>query len=160
MADAIDSLAAALGRMPSGIFILTTGVAGRTSGMLASWVQQAGFEPPMLTVAVRRDRYIAEWIAESGRFTLNQVGAGQKPLLKHFGRGFGPDESAFEGIDLLEDRPDGPILADAITYLVAEVAGSMESGDHRIFLARIIEGARLDHEAEAMVHIRKSGLHY
>ena len=71
---------------------------GRSTGMLASWVQQAGFDPPMLTVAVRRDRYVADWIAASGRFTLNQVAAGDKPLLKHFGRGFGPDEAAFDGV--------------------------------------------------------------
>ncbi|MDB5350498.1 MAG: flavin reductase family protein [Planctomycetota bacterium] len=160
MADSIDSLAAALGRMPSGIFVLTTGLNGRSSGMLASWVQQAGFEPPMITVAVRRDRYIAEWIAESGSFTLNQVGAGNKPLLKHFGRGFGPDEPAFTGVAIREDRPDGPILADAIAYLHAVVKGSIDSGDHRIFLAEVTQGARLDPDADPMVHIRKSGLHY
>jgi flavin reductase (DIM6/NTAB) family NADH-FMN oxidoreductase RutF len=146
--------------VPSGLFILTARSGDRASGMLASWVQQAGFEPPMLTVAVRRDRYLAGWIADSGRFTLNQVGTGHKPLLKHFGRGFGPDEPAFEGVSLREDRPHGPILSDAIAYLVCEVSDSIDGGDHRVFLARVVEGARLDHEAEPMVHIRKSGLHY
>jgi flavin reductase (DIM6/NTAB) family NADH-FMN oxidoreductase RutF len=160
MADSIESLAAAMGRMPSGIFILTVGWGGRATGMLASWVQQAGFEPPMLTVAVRRDRYVADWIKESGRFTLNQLGAGQKSLLKHFGRGFGPDERAFDNVSLREEHSSGPILAEAIAYLVAEVVGSMESGDHQIFLARVVEGARLDPDTEPMVHIRKSGLHY
>ncbi len=155
-----DPIAQALGRIPSGIFILTsTGPSGRSTGMLASWVQQAGFDPPMITVAVRKDRYVAEWIALSGHFTLNQVGAGHKPLLKHFGRGFGPDEPAFEGVSTRSARPGTIILDEAISYLTAEVAGAVDGGDHRVFLARVIEGGRQG-EAEPMIHLRKSGLHY
>lgn len=160
MADAREAIGAALGRLPSGIFILTTGFGGRSTGMLASWVQQAGFEPPMITVAVRGDRFVADWIERSGRFTLNQVAAGHKSLLKHFARGFNPDEPAFEGVELRDPRAGGPILAEALAYVVAEVAGSIVGGDHRIVLGRVMEGERLDHEAEPMVHIRKSGLHY
>ena len=140
-----ETLAQALGRIPSGVFILTVEHAGRATGMLASWVMQAGFDPPMISVAIRHDRYVADWIASSGRFALNQVGAGNKSLLKHFGRGFGPDEPAFEGIALR----DGLILKEASSYLAAEVAGSVDSGDHRVFLGRVIEGAKIDQDGEA-----------
>ena len=100
--------------------------------MLASWVQQAGFDPPMLTVAVRRDRYVADWVAGSGRFTLNQLAAGSKRLIRHFGRGFEPDAPAFEGVALRDDAaPSGPVLAGALAYLDAEVAGELDGGDHR-----------------------------
>jgi flavin reductase (DIM6/NTAB) family NADH-FMN oxidoreductase RutF len=160
MPDPHDDPAAALGRIPSGIFILTTGRDGRSTGMLASWVQQAGFDPPMLTVAVRRDRYVAEWIAASGKFTLNQVAAGDKSLLKHFGRGFEPGDEAFTGIPLRDNSPEGPVLAGAMAFVKAEVAGFIDGGDHRVFLARVVEGRRVDAEAEPMIHLRKSGLHY
>ena len=160
MPDNVDDTGSALGRIPSGIFILTTGCEGRSTGMLASWVQQAGFAPPMVTVAVRLDRYVADWIAASGKFTLNQVAAGNKALLKHFSRGFGPDDDAFAGIALHDDSPEGPILAGAMAYLRAEVTGSVDGGDHRIFLAAIVKGERLHPEAEPMIHLRKSGLHY
>src|SRR5215472_10277176 len=96
-------LALALGRVPSGLFILTVRREGRATGMLASWVQQAGFEPPMLTVAVQRDRYVGDWIAVSGRFVLNQVRAGQKTLLRHFARSIPPEADAFEGLALRDD---------------------------------------------------------
>ena len=160
MSEPTQDSASALGRIPSGIFILTTGKGKQSTGMLASWVQQAGFDPPMVTVAVRQDRYIADWIAETGRFTLNQVAAGNKGLLKHFGKGFDPDEEAFKGIELIDNHNDSLILKQALAFLSCEVAGSIDSGDHRIFLARVIEGQRLDHEAEPMVHLRRSGSHY
>jgi flavin reductase (DIM6/NTAB) family NADH-FMN oxidoreductase RutF len=153
-------LALALGRIPSGLFILTTRNGPRATGMLASWVQQAGFAPPMLTVALRRDRFIADWIAASGRFALSQVIAHHKTLLRHFARGFAPDEPAFEGLTLRHEAVGGPILADALAYLDCQVADELVGPDHRIFLAQVVAGALLHPDAEPMLHVRHNGMHY
>lgn len=155
-------VAEALGRLPSGLFILTTRRGNRSTGLLASWVQQAGFDPPMVTVALGRDRYVADWVAESGRFVLNQLRAGDKHLLKHFARGFGPDEPAFTGLDLIDDARGGPVLVDALGYLDLEVAGDLDGGgDHRVLLARLVGGALLPGDRrDPMVHVRRNGLHY
>lgn len=160
MNTTLDSIGDALGRLPSGIFILTTEDQGRWTGMLASWVQQAGFEPPMVTVAIRKDRYVADWVERSGRFTLQQVAAGHKALLKHFGKGFEPGEDAFQGLPIREDAEHGPILSEALGAVAAEVAGHIDGGDHRIFLGRLVAAQRRDDHAEPMIHLRKSGLHY
>ncbi|HEV3165157.1 MAG TPA: flavin reductase family protein [Isosphaeraceae bacterium] len=153
-------LGLALGRVPSGLFILTVRQGERATGMLTSWVQQAGFEPPMLTVAVRLNRYVGDWIAASERFTLNQIAAGHKPLIRHFARGFPPDADAFECLTVREGAQGGPILAEALSYLDCELAGHLDGGDHRIFLARVVAGALLDPSAEPLVHVRHSGHHY
>ena len=156
-------LGQALGRIPSGLFILTARRGDSATGMLASWVQQAGFDPPMLTLALRRDRFLADWLAVGGRFALNQLPAGQKHLIRHFARGFPPDAPAFDGVALHpgDDHPqDGPILADALAYLRCEVAGHLDGPDHRIVLSRIHSGALLKPDAEPMLHVRKSGFHY
>jgi flavin reductase (DIM6/NTAB) family NADH-FMN oxidoreductase RutF len=153
-------LGQALGRVPSGLFILTVRHGQRATGILASWVQQAGFHPPMLTVAVRTDRYVGDWIASSCRFVLNQIAAGHKRLLRHFAHGFEPDAPAFEGLELRADGEAGPILAEAFSYLEARVVDQLDGGDHRVFLARVVAGALLDPTAEPMLHVRHSGMHY
>jgi flavin reductase (DIM6/NTAB) family NADH-FMN oxidoreductase RutF len=153
-------LAQALGRVPSGLFILTVRGEGRDTGALVSWVQQAGFHPPMLTVALRSDRLAAVWVKASGRFTLNQIPAGHKHLLRHFGRGFGPDEPAFNGMEITHEASGGPVLADALGFLDMEVSAHLDSGDHRLFLARVTDGALLQPDVEPMIHVRHSGLHY
>src|SRR5438105_3739145 len=141
----VSGLGQALGRIPSGLYILTVQHGDRSTGMLASWVQQAGFEPPMLTAAIRRDRHVADWVAASGKFALSQLAVGSKALIRHFGRGFEPDAPAFEGVALRHDAhaQGGPVLAAALAYLDAEVAGEFATGDHRIFVARVIDGALL-----------------
>lgn len=151
---------AALGRIPSGLFILTATWQQRDSGMLVSWVQQAGFLPLSVTVGLRRDRPITAWVEASGRFTLSQLASDQKNLLRHFARGFEPDEPAFSGVDTLRTPYEGLRLTGAMAYLDATVEGSVDSGDHRIFLGRILGGAVLRAEAEPRVHIRQNGSHY
>jgi flavin reductase (DIM6/NTAB) family NADH-FMN oxidoreductase RutF len=155
-----SGLAQALGRIPSGLYILTVRHGERSTGMLASWVQQAGFEPPMLTVAIKRDRYVAGWIDATGRFTLSQLAKGSKALIRHFGRGFAADAPAFEGIELRHDASGGPVLASALAYLDAEVTGQLAGGDHHIYLATVSGGALLNPDLEPMVHVRANGFHY
>jgi flavin reductase (DIM6/NTAB) family NADH-FMN oxidoreductase RutF len=156
-----DPLGLALGRLPSGLFILTVRLEGRTTGTLASWVQQAGFRPPMVTVALRIDGHIREWVERAGAFVLNQIPAGQKSLVRHFARGFGPDAPAFTGVALRSDvEASGPVLVDALAYLDARVTSAVDSSDHRVILAEVVAGSVLMPEGEPMLHIRHNGFHY
>ena len=70
-----------LGRLPSGLFILTIGTGPRATGMLTSWVMQAGLQPPMVSVAVKLGRYVCDWITAGQPFVLNLVGKQQKSLV-------------------------------------------------------------------------------
>jgi flavin reductase (DIM6/NTAB) family NADH-FMN oxidoreductase RutF len=148
-----------LGRVPSGIFILTVGSGERATGMLASWVMQAGFEPPMVTIAVKKGRYIEDRITRGDPFILNLVAEKQFDLLKHFGKGFEPDQPAFEGLSIRHCARAVPILTDCLGHLECEPVSHFDSGDHRIFLAKVVRGG-LQGEAAPMVHIRKSGKNY
>ena len=157
-------LAAVLGRIPSGIFILTsrdaTAAEPRETGMLASWVMQAGFEPPMVTVAMGKKRYLADWLLRGESFVLNLVGHEQGSLLKHFGKGFEPGEPAFEGLRIARSPAGLPVLTDCLGYLECNPTAHVESGDHYIVLAQVLAAEMLDEEARPMVHLRKNGLHY
>lgn len=160
-APGVSPLARALGHVPSGLYILTVQCQGRSTGMLASWVQQAGFAPPAVTVALASKRYVADWVAMAGRFTLNQLAVGSKTLMRHFARGLGPDAPAFEGVGLRDGLTrGGPVLDGAMAFLEAEVEGEVASADHRIFLGRIVAGGILDSAAEPFLHVRANGMHY
>src|SRR6266853_6640273 len=93
--DPHKNLASALGRIPSGLFILTLARDGVETGMLASWVQQCSFEPPQVSVAIRRDREIVALLGEGAAFTLNILEAAQTDMIVHFGRGFSLAQDAF-----------------------------------------------------------------
>ncbi|MGF1583331.1 MAG: flavin reductase family protein [Gemmataceae bacterium] len=159
MNDIPESLAAALGRIPSGLFILTIKKDEQQTGMLASWVQQCSFEPPQATVAVKKDRFVADWLTEGRRVTLNIVGAGNKKLVSHFGKGFGPEEDAFVGLDLAAVEASAPVPLEALGYLDGRIVGSFTPGDHILFVVEFQNGGLLMEDQPA-VHVRKNGLNY
>lgn len=152
-------LQAPLGRITSGIYILTARSGERSTGMLTSWVMQAGFEPPMVSIAVKKERYLNDWLTKGEPIVLNIVAEKQTDLLKHFGSGFEPDEPAFEGLEITHCPRGVPILSASLGHLECEPVSHVDSGDHRIFLARVTRGG-MHREAAPMVHIRKSGVNY
>jgi flavin reductase (DIM6/NTAB) family NADH-FMN oxidoreductase RutF len=157
--DPQRQLASALGRIPSGLFVLTVRRGEAETGMLASWVQQCSFEPPQISVAVKSGRELLAWLGEGEPFTLNVLDASQTDMIVHFGRGFALGDPAFTGLEV--ERPDGgaPVLSEALAYLECRVTGRCTAGDHELIIARAVRG-RLLGEGQPMVHIRKSGFHY
>ncbi len=152
-------LAAVLGRVPSGLFVLTSACNGQETGMLVSWVMQAGFEPPMVSVALKPDRFMANWLAAGTPFVLNLLAEDQKQLIGRFGRGFEPGEPALEGLQLIHTPAGLPALAQSVGYLECRSKTHTDSGDHRIFLAEVTAG-HLAADNPPYVHIRKNGLKY
>lgn len=162
-APSVDAIGPVLGRTPSGVFILTARHSdGRETGTLVSWVQQASFSPPMVTVAVNRKRFLVDWLTDSPRLVLNLVGESQKEFLKHFGAGFGPDEPAFAGLAVERSSTGLPVLSQALGYLEGTVTAKMDTGDHVIYAIEITAGGcgPTLSETKPMVHIRKNGFNY
>src|SRR5207248_2071384 len=86
-----QSIGKALGRIPSGVFVLTAQHAGAKAAMLASWVQQAAFDPPALSVALAKGRPIADFIRGSRKFALSIVPQDDSSLMRRYARALAPD---------------------------------------------------------------------
>lgn len=157
--DPSESLAAALGRVPSGLFVLTARSGDRETGMLASWIQQCSFSPPQITAALNNQRYALEWLEPGAVFVVNVIPEGGKALVAHFGKGFEPGEPAFNGLDVRRDGEAPPVLLAAHAYLVCRVAHRVPVGDHTLVVGAVTAGAVL-HDAKPTVHTRKNGLRY
>ena len=154
-----ESLAAALGRIPSGLFVLTVGSGGAETGMLASWAQQCSFDPPQVTVAVNKARDVLDSLPDGAAFVLNILPEGAKALVAHFGKGFARGEPAFNGLEVRRDGETPPVLLASHAYLVCRVTGRADAGDHVLLIARVTAGAVL-HDGKPTVHVRKNGLRY
>jgi flavin reductase (DIM6/NTAB) family NADH-FMN oxidoreductase RutF len=159
MDEARKQLGATVGRIPSGLFILTARQGARETAMLTSWVQQCAFEPPHISLALQRDRPIIAWLNQGAAFTLNLLDDSQTDMIAHFGRGFALDEPAFEGLELERRETGGPVLREALGFLECRITGRHPVGDHELFLAEVV-GGRVLSDGQPMVHIRKSGFHY
>lgn len=149
----------ALGRVPSGLFILTMHQGGSESGMLVSWVQQSSFHPPAISVAVHPDRQLASWLTEGAIFVLNILDDSQTDMIAHFGKGFDAGEDPFANLDVLRQGCAAPVLTEALAYLECQVTARYSPGDHDLIIGQVI-GGRVLEEGQPMIHIRKNGMHY
>jgi flavorubredoxin/flavin reductase (DIM6/NTAB) family NADH-FMN oxidoreductase RutF len=152
----------ALGRLSGGLYVVTARQEERASAMVASWVSQASFEPPGLTVAVAKDRAIEALMQVGDRFVLNVLREdNHQGLLRHFLKRFPPGADRFAGVATLDGvAAGGPVLGDALAYLGCRVLQRMEGPDHWIIYAEVEQGNVADTEASTAVHHRKVGNHY
>jgi len=154
-----DRIGPAIGRIPSGLFILTAADEEHRAGMLCSWVQQACFEPAMVSVAVAKGRPIMPLISESRRFGLCQLSEADKTTLRKFAGGHDMNDDPFLGIDLVENTHHVPIIRNTMSYMVCDLTCHMDvEGDHDLFIGTVTDGGYK--AGEPRVHVRTDGFKY
>jgi flavorubredoxin/flavin reductase (DIM6/NTAB) family NADH-FMN oxidoreductase RutF len=151
----------AVGRIVNSLCVVTAKQGDISSAMLASWVSQASFNPPGLTIAVAKERAVETLTHIGNQFVLNILQEGNHlGLMKHFLKPFSPAQDRFAGVAYTESENGIPILKDGLAYLECSVQNRLESGDHWLVYATIENGKVLNQEGVTAVHHRKSGSHY
>lgn len=149
-----------LGRVPTGLYIVTAENSGQRAGFLASWICQAGFSPPAVSVAVKQDRPIMRQMSRGAHFAVNLLGKDDKAIMGRFARGFEIGDDPFEGSAIERTDNNTPYLPDALGFLECRLLRLLEpSTEHNLIVGEVI-GGRMLKEGEPWVHIRKSGEHY
>ncbi|MDX2097320.1 MAG: diflavin flavoprotein [Leptolyngbyaceae cyanobacterium bins.59] len=151
----------AVGRIVGSLSVVTAKQGDLAGAMLASWVSQATFNPPGLTVAVAKERAIEALMYRGRHFVLNILQEGNHlGLMKHFLKPFQPAEDRFGDLNTQPASDGSPILMDALAYLECRVENRMECGDHWLVYAIVEGGKVLQAEGVTAVHHRKAGTQY
>src|SRR5207253_1110211 len=154
-----SQLARALGRIPSGLFIVTTVHDGRPAGFLGSLVMQTSFDPPLLSLAVGRERPVLADLRSSGRFALSVLDERSRRSMRPFVRRLPDGGSPFDEI-ATRTTPSGLLVVEeALAWFECTVRSEHASGDHVLLLGEVVAGELL-REGDPHVHLRKNGLAY
>ena len=157
-ADTPD-LAAALGRVPTGLYVVTTRASGRPLGFVASFLMQVGFAPPTLCVAIAKGRAHLQAIREAGTFGVSILDGPSEGLMGRFFRKHAPGESPFDGLDVSDASHGSPILEGALAWLECRHCGEHETPDHVVVFGEVIEGATR-RGGDPSIHLRRTGMVY
>lgn len=137
----------AFGQMTYGIYVLTTSFERTINGMIASWVSQISYDPPLISAAVHPNRYSHKLIKQSSCFALHVVAKDRTDLLKRFK---GPDPQAkFSDIEWSNGKTGSPIIKDCIAWFECEVVSRLDPGNHTLFIGKVID-AKMVSENSAM----------
>jgi len=131
-----EALLKNMAHMTYGIYVLTTRFEHTVNGMIASWVSQVSYNPPLFTVAIHPNRYSHELLEKSGYFALHILSRKQKDLLARFKGPVAGDK--FASIAWIDGVTGCPILADCIGCMECRIVQSLAPGNHTLFVGEVV----------------------
>lgn len=134
--------------------------AGTVDGYLASFIQQVSFNPLMVALAIKPGRPAYDLIKSGKVFAINVVGDHEKSYLKHFWKGYDPNNNPFHELPHEVGQNGGVILKQAKSAIECQLVEMTKPGDHEVLFAKVLSSYINAEEAKPMVHIRKSGADY
>ena len=146
-----------LGMMTYGVYVLTTKVKDKYSAATVTWVSQASFDPPMISVCLKRNSGAYSLVKEKKEFILHMLSEEQKDVASNF----------FTSTELEDDKLNGeafklidglPVLNVAPSYVHCSVLEILEIGDHPLFLCEV-ESVNLKNSVKPL-ELRRTGWKY
>ena len=140
-----------------GVYILSSVNEGEYCVSTITWVSQASFEPPMISVCIKRNSSSYEIVKKRGEFILHLLGDNQKELASTF---FKPTIFENEKLNGQEFSLANnlPLLKDIPAYIQCKVVEILENGDHPLFLAEVVD-AKINNDSDPL-ELRKTGWTY
>ena len=132
-----DQWIKAFAKLTYGIYVLTSAADEAINGMIASWVSQVSYEPPLIMVAVHPKRYSHRLIEQGGGFVLHVISRSRTDYLSRF-KGADP-QAKFSSLNWTTGQTGCPILSDCLAYLECELKTRYRPGNHSLFIGQVVE---------------------
>ncbi|MEO8199948.1 MAG: flavin reductase family protein [Gemmatimonadota bacterium] len=139
-----------LGRFATGVTIVTaTDSQGNPAGMTANTLTSVSLVPPLISVCIDRSADMHSTLEHARAFAINVLGTDQEALSRRFAE---EDSGRFEGVGFRRTEGGAIVLEGALAHIECERYAQYESGDHSIFLGRVVGGETS--EGEPLLYYR------
>jgi len=141
-------------KLSYGLYVITSGQAGKFNGQIANTVFQVTSEPPAVAVSINKANYTHEYIRSSRRFAVSILDeTTPMTMIGLFGFKCGRDIDKLEGVPFRTGKTGIPIVTDhTVAFIEAAVIDEMDCGTHTLFLGKVVECDILNTEAEPMTY--------
>ncbi|MBF0288876.1 MAG: flavin reductase [SAR324 cluster bacterium] len=130
----------ALRMVPYGLYILTAeDKQGRMAASAVSWVTQSSFDPPQIAIAIKENSLTHNIVKDSNAFVLNMLRKDQASIAPTFYKTLEPEGNTIGGEPFFKGKTGSPIFQNAPAFIECTVVGSLEKGDHSVFVAEVVD---------------------
>ncbi|HUY38186.1 MAG TPA: flavin reductase family protein [Candidatus Binataceae bacterium] len=145
-----NELRRVMGHFATGVTVITSlRASGEMHGLTANAFSSVSLVPPLLLICVDKKAESYPCFEESKVFTVNILSAEQEALSRKFAVSGG---NKFEGVSYRVGANGVPILDGSVAYLECRLSGSMDAGDHTVYLGEIEQAET--HEAKPLLFFR------
>jgi flavin reductase (DIM6/NTAB) family NADH-FMN oxidoreductase RutF len=132
-----DHFRQVLGRLPTGVVIVTGGDPKAPSGLVCGSFMSVSLDPPLVAVAPAKSSTSWPAIEAHGSFCANVLAEGQEDLARHFAVSGG---DKFDGVGYSAAPVTGAPLLDGIAaWIDCRIYKQIEAGDHWLVLGEVLE---------------------
>jgi flavin reductase (DIM6/NTAB) family NADH-FMN oxidoreductase RutF len=130
----------ALRLLTNGIYVMTSRSGEKFGAATVTWVSQAGFKPPLLMAALRKDGNVLECLLESRQAVLHILDKQQAHIAQKFFASAKESGGSLNGEPYTKAKKiSAPLLTNSNAYLECEVREIMERhGDHAIAILEVV----------------------
>jgi flavin reductase (DIM6/NTAB) family NADH-FMN oxidoreductase RutF len=142
--DPARRLRRALGCYPTGVTVVTARAAdGRAVGLTVNSFASLSLDPPLLLWSLANRSPSLRVFRSASHYAINVLAQGQQALALRFADPKVPDK--FEGV-ALHQAPEpvasqAPLLEGALAWFVCASRDAIETGDHTLFIGRMVDHA-------------------
>ncbi|MFP4006511.1 MAG: flavin reductase family protein [Spirulinaceae cyanobacterium] len=148
-----------LRKIPHGLYICGVKDGEELNGFTASWVMQSSFKPPMIINCVNQTSGSHEMLKKSGVFAISFLEETQKEVAAQFFKPQSRVGNKLANVEFKVGEATGcPIIIDSLGYVECKVVGTLDQGDHTVFLGEVIT-AEIHREGNSLL-LEKTGWNY
>ncbi len=126
------------GHFATGVVVITAQDGeGTPAGMTANSFASVSLSPPLMSVNVDHAADMHSVMKKTDRFAINILASEQEAISRRFA---GNLSRRFEGIGYRLDENGFILLDGVLATITCEAQASFETGDHTIFIGRIVGG--------------------
>ncbi|MXG91174.1 flavin reductase [Nocardioides flavescens] len=138
-----------VGRLASGVTVITTHDDDQRHGMTASSVTSLSADPPLMIACLNNATPTAAAVGRAGVFVVNVLGERGGELAHRFST---PAEDKFHGVPTTAGRTGAPVLQDALAHLECEVVERIVGGTHTVFIGHVVSAVA--HDGHPLTYFR------
>lgn len=133
-----DRFRQVMGHFATGISVVTTFDADRPQGITVNAFSSVSLEPPLVMIALDRDRFITPMVRGAGRYAVSILGTNQQALSDCFAHApVSPGREDFCGAAWHPGPTGLPLIDGSIATLECTVVETFSAGDHDLFIGRV-----------------------
>jgi flavin reductase (DIM6/NTAB) family NADH-FMN oxidoreductase RutF len=147
-----------LKKIPYGLFVIASATRQRSAAIIANWVMQVSFDPPLLAIALEFDSGMRHLIDEAKAFSVNMLPTGSTKLAKTFLKTFPDQRMTVADKEFVMSARGLPWLKEASDTLECKVLDSVRTGDHVLYIGEVLDG--ISHSDHPILTLKETGLQY
>lgn len=126
--------------LETGIYLVGCTDGSTQNVFMGSWLTQCSFEPPMVTLGLKRDTQHHAFIKEQRKFVVNLLDKDQTDLAKKFFKHQNDEDGKIAGEAFRAAAKTGaPVLESAAAWFEVQVEDWVEGGDHDVVVGKVVD---------------------